>query len=174
MSAYLSHNVAVIASPHPASGLSKAVWTDADFMGMGWHDCRVHAISIGGYEDDTLPPGRLLLDLDYIVRWVEPSGEEFPFTHWISPATLVFERAWKITGQLEPTHEVLEIADMHRLDPPDDQPDARWHIEGHNFELSLRAHGYIQYLRLPPLHVARQVLTMVERGGISFAKQSFA
>jgi hypothetical protein len=56
---------------HPPSGLSKATWTDADFSVMGWHDCRIHAISIGESEDDTLPPTRLLLDLDYVVRWVE-------------------------------------------------------------------------------------------------------
>jgi hypothetical protein len=55
------------------SGLSKAVWTDADFPVMGWHDCRIHAVSVAEHEDDTLPPTRLLLDLDYIVRWVDPA-----------------------------------------------------------------------------------------------------
>ncbi|WP_343967083.1 hypothetical protein [Kribbella koreensis] len=65
---------------HDPSGLSKATWTDADFSDMGWHDCRVHAVSIGEYEDDALPPARLLLDLDYIVRWVEPERSERHFT----------------------------------------------------------------------------------------------
>ncbi|MFC5267035.1 hypothetical protein ACFPJ1_33380 [Kribbella qitaiheensis] len=49
-----------------------------------------------------------------------------------------------------------------------------WHIEGQNFELRLRAPGYTQYLRMPPQHVSRQILTSAERGGISFAQQSFA
>ncbi|MFJ8579462.1 hypothetical protein [Micromonospora sp. NPDC093277] len=164
----------MIALPHGPSGLSRATWTDADLANMGWHDCRVHAVSIGEYVDDTLPPARLLLDLDYIVRWVEPVRRELPFTFWIAPATLVFERAWNITGQMGPLHEVMEIADVHRLDPLDGGPDPLWHIEGQNFDLQFRAHGYIQYLRLPPQRTARQVLAMSERGGISFAEQSFA
>jgi hypothetical protein len=164
----------VITLPHDPSGLSKATWTDADFPAMGWHDCRVHAVSIGEYEDDTLPPARLLLDLDYIVRWVEPERSKRPFTFWIAPATLVFELAWNVTGQLGPLHEVMEIADVHRLDPPDSNLEPLWHIEGQNFELRVRAPGYTQYLRMPPQHVPRQILTSAERGGISFAQQSFA
>ena len=168
-----THTDPVIAPPHGQSGLSKATWTDADFDDMGWHDCRIHAISLGEYDDGTLPPARLLLDLDYIVSWVQPAQPEHPFTFWITPATLVFERAWDITGRLGPLHDLLEIADLHRLDPSDSYPDPRWHIVGQNFELQLRASGYTQHLRLPPQHVPRQILTPTERGGISFAEQSF-
>ncbi|GAA3209548.1 hypothetical protein GCM10010532_033330 [Dactylosporangium siamense] len=163
----------VITLPHEGSGLSKATWTDADFAHMGWHDCRVHAISVGEYDDATLPPARLLLDLDYIVRWVEPAGSAQPFSFWISPATLVFEQAWNITGRLGPLHDLMEIADLHRLASPDGQPDHEWHLEGQNFDLRLRAHRYTQYLRQPPQHVGRQILTLAERGGPSFAEQSF-
>jgi hypothetical protein len=154
------------------SGLSKAIWTDADFPQMGWHDCRIHALAF--LEDDDPPPGRLLLDLDYIVRWVEPARGEQHFTFWIAPATLVFDGAWDITGDLGPLHGSLEIADLHRLDPPDDSPDPMWHIEGQEFDLRLRAHGFRQYIRARPQHVDRQVLTMAERGGLSFAEQAFA
>ena len=161
------------ASAHSPSGLSKAVWTDADFPVMGWHDCRIRAVSITEYEDDTVPPARLLLDLDYIVRWVEPVRPEKHFTFWVTPATLVFERAWDITGQLGPLHELLEIADVHRLASPDDQPDPLWHIEGQTFDVRLRAHGYRQYMRMPPQHVSQQVLTLAQRDGISFAERSF-
>ncbi|NNJ62397.1 MAG: hypothetical protein HKP61_15940 [Dactylosporangium sp.] len=163
----------MIALPHGPSGLSKATWTDADFQDMGWHDCRVHAVSIGESEDDALPPARLLLDLDYIVRWVEPARSGIPLTFWVSPATLVFEPAWNIAARLGPLHDLMEIADLHRLDSPDRYPDPLWHIEGQSFELRLRAPGYTQYLRLPPHHVSRQVLTAAERAGISFAEQPF-
>jgi hypothetical protein len=156
----------------PASGLSKAVWTDADFPVMGWHDSRVHALSV--LEDDDLPPGRLLLDLDYIVRWVEPARGEQHFTFWVAPATLVFEQAWDITGDIGPLHGSLEIADLHRLDPPDDRPYPAWHLEGHEFGLRFRARGFRQYVRARPRHVDRQVLTMAERGGLSFAERAFA
>ncbi|WP_410613506.1 hypothetical protein [Amycolatopsis sp. lyj-109] len=153
-------------------GLSKAVWTDADFPQMGWHDSYVHALGI--VEDDDPPPGRLLLDLDYIVRWVEPARREKHFTFWIAPATLVFDEAWDITGNLGPLHGGLEIADLHCLDAPDDKPYPLWHIEGHEFDLKLRARGFRQYIRTPPRHVSRQVLTMAERGGLGFAEQAFA
>ena len=159
---------------HASSGLSKATWTDADFEIMGWHDCRVRAISVGEYEDDTLPPARLLLDLDYIVRWVQPKPPAKQFTFWIAPATLVFEQAWGITGRLGPLHELLEIADVHRLDPPDSQQDPLWHVEGQNFDLRLRAPGYRQHIRRSPQHVDIQWLTLAQRGGLSFAEQSFA
>jgi hypothetical protein len=140
---------------------------------MGWHDCRVHAVSVTEYDDDTLPPTRLLLDLDYIVAWVEPAPRERHFTFWITPATLVFEQAWDIAGSFGPLHEAPEIADIHRLDPPDDRPESLWHVEGHNFDLRLRARGYRQHLRLPPQHVQRQLLTMGQRGGVSFTERSF-
>jgi hypothetical protein len=164
----------MISAVHSASGLSKATWTDIDFAVMGWHDCHVWAISVTEYDDDTLPPTRLLLDLDYIVRWVEPESPERHFTFWITPATLVFEMAWDITGDFGPLNDALEIADIHRLNPPDDGPDDLWHIEGQNFDLRLRARGYRQHLRLPPQYVHRQLLTMDQRGGISFTERSFA
>jgi hypothetical protein len=159
--------------PHPPSELSKATWSDEDFSVMGWHDCRVHAISVGEYDDDTLPPARLLMDLDYIVRWVDPVRPASHFTFWVAPATLVFERAWDITGEFGPLHELLEIADLHRLEPPDNSPEPSWHIEGQSFDIRLRADGYRQYLRRPPRHIPQQILTTAQRGGISFAEQSF-
>jgi hypothetical protein len=51
----------------------------------------------------------------------------------------VFERARDVTGQLGPLHDLMEIAELHRLDPPDNNPDPLWHIEGQNFEFRLRA-----------------------------------
>jgi hypothetical protein len=162
----------VITLSHGPSGLSKATWTDADFSSMGWHDCRVHAVSIGEYADDTVPPARMLLDLDYIVRWVQPTTSENHFTFWVAPATLVFERAWNIEGTLGPLHQVMEIADIHRLPSPDNTPEPLWHIEGQNFDLRLRAAGYTQHIRLPPQHVPRQSLTSTERAGTSFAERS--
>ncbi|MGW0214749.1 hypothetical protein ACWDXH_10170 [Micromonospora chokoriensis] len=164
----------MISLPHALSGLSKATWTDADFASMGWHDCRIHALSIGDGTDNELPPARLLLDLDYIVRWVQPEGEDQRFTFWIAPATLVFDGAWNIDGQLGPLHDMLEIADIHRLDPPDTSSEPLWHVEGQNFDIRLRAAGYTQFLRTPPQHVPRQMLTVAQRSGISFVEQSFA
>jgi hypothetical protein len=154
--------------------LEKATWTDADFETMGWHDCHVHAVSIGVREDDTFPWQRVLLDLDYIVQWVDPKFPRRSFTFWVAPATLVFDEAWDITGGLEPLNDLLEIAGLHRLDPPDDRPDPLWHVEGHNFDLRLRAPGFTQYIRTPPIHSKAQYLTQPERGGLNFTERSFS
>jgi len=160
--------------PHDASGLSKATWTDADFVQMGWHDCRVHAVSIADGPDDTLPPNRLLLDLDYIVRWVEPEKRRGHFTFWVAPATLAFDGAWSIEGTLGPLDYGLEIAEIHRQVSTDDHADPSWRIEGHNFELRFRASGYTQYIRQLPRHLPRQELRLAERDGLTFAERSFA
>ena len=140
---------------------------------MGWHDCRVHAVSITDCLDDALPPQRLLVDLDYIVRWVQPESRRGHFTFWVAPATLVFDGAWAIDGTLGPLDYGLEIAEVHRLNPPDHHGDPLWRIEGHNFELRLRAAGFTQYIRLPPQHLSRQDLSLVERNGVGFAERSF-
>ncbi|NUR93975.1 MAG: hypothetical protein HOV67_01815, partial [Kribbellaceae bacterium] len=127
----------------------KATWTDADFDEMGWHDCRVHALSVG-VRDDGFPWQRVLFDLDYITRWVPP--EDGTFTFWIAPATLVFDEAWDVTADLAPANDLLDLDAVHRLAAPDDRPDPLWHLEGHNFDLRLRAPGYTQYLRAEPVH----------------------
>jgi hypothetical protein len=157
---------------HAASGLAKATWTDADFDAMGWHDCHVHAVSIGVREDG-FPWQRVLIDLDYIVRWVDPAFGRQHFTFWIAPSTLVFDEAWDISAELDPGNDLLEIADLHHLAPPDDKPDPLWHIEGQNFDLRLRAPSYTQYLRTVPIHSKHQYLTTSERGGLSFTETSF-
>ncbi len=126
------------------------------------------------YLDDSMPELKVALDLDYIVRWVEPERRPRHFSFWVAPATLVFDRAWSIDGTLGPLHDGLEIAELHRLDAADDPGDPLWRIEGHNFELRLRAAGYTQYIRLPPRHIAGQVLSQSERAGVSFAEKSFA
>ncbi len=162
------------AAVRPPLEVNKATWTDADYAGMGWHDCRIHAVSLAEHSDDDAPPQvRLMLDIDYIVLWVEPEAPEKHYTFWISPATLVFERAWGISGGFGPLFDQMEIADIHRVDPPDEHPEPSWHIEGQNFGFHLRARGYRQYLRRAPRYVHRQLLTADERGGISFAESSF-
>jgi len=129
---------------HQESDLSKRVWSDADFPEMGWHDATVHALSVQR-TDDVLP--RLLLDLDYIVRWVHPLPPATHFSFWIASATLVFDDVWDLEGDLgfKGTTPDLEIDGLHRLVPDDGREDLPlWHIEGHAFDLRFRASGYRQ------------------------------
>ncbi|MFE2915393.1 hypothetical protein ACFXI0_17220 [Kitasatospora indigofera] len=162
---------------HQKSGLSKSVWSDADFDEMGWHDATVHGLSVqptGGI----LP--RLLLDLDYIVRWVHPVPPAKRFSFWVSPATLVFEDVFDLEGDLDfkgLTLE-LEIDTVHRLAPDDTRPNFShmplWHIEGHAFELKFRASGFRQYFRQAPQLVSGQAIPYAERGGCAFTELGFS
>jgi hypothetical protein len=46
MARRVADNGVVIELPHRDSGLSKATGTEGDFADRGWHDCRVHAVSV--------------------------------------------------------------------------------------------------------------------------------
>ena len=58
--------------PDPLEG--RAVWSDADFEQMGWHDATVWAVAFLATDPrETLDSsGELALDIDYIVQWIEP------------------------------------------------------------------------------------------------------
>ncbi|MBB4694516.1 hypothetical protein [Paractinoplanes abujensis] len=155
------------AALQPPPAPAKATWTDADYPVMGWHDCRIHGLSLAEHSaDGALPQVRLMIDLDYIVHWADSAC-------WVAPATLVFDGAWGISGEFGPLFEQLEIADIHRVDPPDQHPEPSWHVEGHNFGFHLRARGFRQHLRSAPQLVRGKGLTSDERGGVSFAERSF-
>jgi hypothetical protein len=175
---------------HPESGLSKAIWTDQDLDAMSWDLCQVHALSVTYLEgppddltpeefleqddvDDTAPSAlRLHLDLDYIVRRVEPPQPYRSVEYWVSPATLVFNCAWSITGNLRSVCLPLEMRSLHRLGPVIPRDEARWHLEGRDFDLKFNAWDFTLYLRRPPSY-GRRVLRMADRGGISFEPSSF-
>jgi hypothetical protein len=95
--------------------VAKTVWTEADFDAMDWHDNAIHAIAVEPVPDN---PGRLLVDLDYIVGWVSPTSPSTTLDFWICPATLVFDPAWDLTtdrGRLTQLHAVpAPPADLQR------------------------------------------------------------
>jgi hypothetical protein len=78
-----------------------------------------------------------------------------------------------LTGQLGPTSNALEIADLHRLPATDGHPDPLWHLEGQQFDLRLRAPGYVPYVWRAPQHISRQTLTIGQRGGVSLVEEPF-
>ena len=159
---------------HRQSGLSKSVWSDADFDEMGWHDATVHGLCVRRSDPDVLRD--LLFDLDYIVRWVQPVPPERYFSFWISPVTLVFEEVWDLQGELgfAGTAPDLEIDALHRLTPEDNRPEwPLWHLEGHLFDLRFRAAGFHQYFRQAPRLVQHRTLSPADRGGCVFDEAAF-
>jgi len=78
--------------------VAKTIWTEADFDAMSWHDNAIHAVAVEPVPDH---PGRLLLDLDYIVGGVRPEPSATRLSFWICPATLVFDEAWDLTADVD-------------------------------------------------------------------------
>jgi len=82
-------------SPSEPFVLGKAVWTQSDFVQMGWHDVHIHAIAFATSEYE------LILDIDYLFAWVEPDPPSEYFTFWMSPCTLIFRNVHSFTARIE-------------------------------------------------------------------------
>jgi hypothetical protein len=149
--------------------LEKTVWTEADFDRMGWHDASVHALAV-------LPDSfELVLDIDYILKWVDAVPPNPHFSFWVSPATLVFHGVQDVETSISFQYiELPTIQDIHRPDPTSanrgDNP-ARWKIELHQGSISFRADGFKQFFRREPVHGDQQEIDLEQRGGLSFARE---
>jgi hypothetical protein len=128
--------------------LEKALWDHSDFERIEWHDCTVHALALEPNSDGS---GTLLVDLDYIVRWVQPIKPSQSFSFWITPATLIFENAWGLDAELSEYAEFrLELDRIERSEP--DQFGRRWWtLDGHLFTVRLLSPGFTQVLRHEPI-----------------------
>jgi hypothetical protein len=147
----------------------KSVWTEADLEAMGWHDATIHAIAL---PTDAF---ELVLDIDYIVKWVNPAEGQTHFRFWVSPATVVFRNLHELSVSLEP-HQQVTIQGIERCDPGKPKNaeyigrdvEWRWMIECHQGEITFRASGFSQYLRAAPQFGTSQFISVKERGGYSF------
>src|SRR5687768_14404558 len=88
----------------------KSLWTESDYETMGWHDATIHAIAL---PTDTF---EIAFDIDYILKWVDPTEEQTHFRFWVSPATLVFWNLNELSIDLEPLNE-LTVQRIERSDP---------------------------------------------------------
>jgi hypothetical protein len=158
--------------------VAKAVWTDADFDTMNWHDAAVHAIAL---EPAPPHPGRLLVDLDYVVERLPPGAAAAPpgvagtLGFWVCPATLVFGQARELAADINlPGPSFEPSLDAIRRSGPDEDDTFVWTLVGHLFSIGLRATGFTQYLRRAPVRSPRPRLTPDERGGLSFDQRGYA
>jgi hypothetical protein len=150
---------------------AKTVWTEADFDAMGWHDNAVHAVALEPVPDH---PGRLLLDLDYIVEWVPPEAPATPFSFWICPATLVFDEAWDLTSDIDLQGRSFQLfINAIERSGPDERGFSDWTIAGEHFSIGINSRGFTQYLRRAPIHSPGYWLSPAERGGFSFAREGY-
>jgi len=152
--------------------VAKAVWTEADFDAMDWHDNAIHAVAVEPVPDH---PGRLLLDLDYIVGGILPEPPATTtLSFWICPATLVFDEAWDLTADIDLRGWSFQlfINDISRSGP-DERGFSDWTVAGDRFTIEFSSRGFTQYLRHVPVLSGGPWLSVEERGGFSFARESY-
>ena len=119
--------------------------------------------------------GRLLLDIDYILQWVAPEPPATTLSFWISPATLVFDPAWDLITGIDRTGWGFQpFLDAVRRSDPAERGNYDWTLEGDGITISLGAPGFTQYLRRPPVHCPRHVLSVEEHGGFGFDRFGYA
>ena len=146
--------------------LEKGLWTDHDFENMGWHDCKLFAISFG----DNF---QLLFDIDYIFKWVQ-TGKTFKF--WVSPCTLVFENVYDVEFQMDGISGGIDIDEISRDNPQKPKnadfvkvdTEFDWTIDTQQGSIFFKSIGYKQYVRQIPKLIYGQYFELAERGGISF------
>jgi len=149
--------------------VEKWILTEEDFEDMRWHDVNIYALA---FLPDSL---EFVLDIDYILQWINPKEGETYYGFQVAPATLVFENVHDLKIDLEPFAGV-QIQDIQRNGPQKPKNaeyvgreiEWRWVIETHEGEISLYSLGYKQYLRCAPILGGQQALGLDVRGGISF------
>jgi hypothetical protein len=151
--------------------VAKTVCAEADFDAMDWHDNAIHAIAVEPVPDN---PGRLLVDLDYIIEWVSPTSPPTTLDFWICPATLVFDPAWDLTTDVDMRGWAfqLHLNEITRSEP-DERGNYEWTLSGDRFTIEVGSPGFTQYLRRPPIFSDGPWLSVEERGGFSFAREAY-
>jgi len=59
-------------------------YSDKDFESMGWHDCKIYSLTFSRENFE------ISIDLDYILKWVEPQIHHQSYEFMVAPVTLTF------------------------------------------------------------------------------------
>jgi hypothetical protein len=141
---------------------------------MGWHDANIYGMtiekSIESWSAD------FLLDIDYIFKWVHPVPPAQAFTFWVAPCTLIFKECFDLHIDFHTNGnclDLMEIADLYlkrKVKQETNKFVYEWTIELQQGQIILKSYGLEQIVRHKPYLVPEQVLSLDERGGISFGR----
>ncbi len=139
--------------------LPKRIFTDADFDSMSWHDCTIYKVRLA---DD------LEMDIDYIVEWIEPEADGFPFSYWVSPATLVFKKVRNVAFEFDAM--MLEPIEIEEIEQQVVRDGIKWTITTRQGEMEFLSPGFEQFVRQDPFFRLSQAISVKERNGISLER----
>jgi hypothetical protein len=158
--------------------LDKNIWTQDDFDIMGWHDATIRALALE--EGSRFLKNNLVLDIDYIFKWVVSEAPESVITFWVAPCTMIFKNRFDLEMDFEGSNcgDLMDIAGLHLKDKVFNKDNSllyagliyEWAMELHQGLISLKSDGFEQIVRRNPIYTPQQVLSMEERGGISFER----
>jgi len=157
--------------------LEKKIWTQDDFDIMGWHDANIYGMIIEKGEEQW--QANLIFDIDYIFEWVHPVHPQKYFSFWIAPCTLIFKEVYELRIDIDQQGNSLELFDFHNIsllsknELENDIIVYEWLLELHIGEIQFKSLGFEQIVRMVPIYTNGQVLSLEERGGISFTNQAF-
>jgi hypothetical protein len=104
----------------------------------------------------------------------EPRYEHRADRFWICPATLVFDRAWNLTTDINLQGRSFQLfLDAIERSGPDEHGFFEWTLAGDHFSIGLSAPGFTQYLRHVPIRSPGYWLSVDERGGFSFDQEGY-
>lgn len=141
------------------------------FEDYNWHDNAIHGLRIVEGEDGC--SGELVLDIDFIVEWLPPQGENNAFRFRVAPALLTFHEVTDLvisidyassTAALQP----MTIHEIHRevVTNPNGYSSFAWKVEINwpsNGSISFRSPGFTQALTAEPIVSGAQYLSPSQR-----------
>jgi hypothetical protein len=152
---------------------------DEQFDSFNWHDNAIHGFRIAEGPDGC--SGQLTLDIDFIVQWLPPTGDEIAFAFVLAPADLIFHEVTDLalsidyascSAALQPMmiheirREVLTYSNGH--------PSFSWHIDinwPRNSYISFNSPLMSQALRGQSVSSGAQYLTPSERAQLLHPNQ---
>ena len=158
--------------------LDKFIWTQDDYEQMGWHDCSIYGLSFLPIDENGTT--HLVLDIDYIFKWINPIKPGQPFSFWVAPCTLVFKDAFSLMMNIDRrggTTDMLEVADLYLVDKTEQETNEwiyEWKIDLQEGYITFKSSGFDQIVRHKPIFTDDQVLRLDERNGISFSQTPYS
>ncbi len=136
----------------------KTTWNQSDFPNMSWHDNHVHGLQIVEGADGA---GELILDIDHILEWLQPSEGTFAFR--VAPATLTFHQVMGLRVEIDYASATAGI-----VPPSIDEivrEESRWTIRigWPHGQIVFSGNGFTQVLRGTPVVYDHQCLEPQER-----------
>jgi len=141
-------------------------WTDSDYDEMSWHDNHVYGIRI---QEGDFGTGTLLLELDYILEWVEKDNK---YKFRIAPALLTFTKVFNLKLKIDyktPTAAISPFSisqiDRENINSTPGSKYYNWTI-GINWpegKIEFEATGFTQILTGNIIETDQQILTNEQR-----------